>query len=626
MALSAGVVSLSVKPDTKDFGTDLKSKLLGHTAGVGESMGGMLKDGLKSMAGPVAAVAAGMSIEHIVEGSIHSFEDLAGQVNTMKRVMGGSVEDVSALRAAFQLSGVDVDRATTSMAKFEKGLVFTSTGKMGATATALEDVGISALDATGKVRPMSELLPEVADKFKSMPDGAQKTALSMQLFGKSGTAMLPFLNKGAEGIKELEDKAKSMGLTLDEAAIDKFKESKVAQREFQATMQGLQVTLGQAFLPVLEGVQNAFREFFIPLIEKATAFVKSHVKEFDNLGSLLKSLVVPALNVLMAVIEGVINFFLKFHDIIIGLMIVVGTAVAGWKLYVGIMETVKLVKTLMTAATVAETGATEGATAAQTLMNAVLAANPIALVVIAVAALVAGLIYFFTQTKIGQQIWADFSKAMVVVWNATVKAVSDAWNGVVSFFSASWKNIQGFFSVALKFILDLFLNWTIWGLIIKNWGAIESFFSNSLKTIGKFFGDTFNGIGKAIGSVWDGIVASAKTAFNTIISIIDGVIGTVNTLLSALKTVTGGAVNIKIPNIPKLAEGGIVPATPGGRLVRVAEAGQAEAVIPLNKLNSMTASGGTGTTINYYAAKNDSISAEQKLVDAVQRARVLGWT
>jgi hypothetical protein len=72
----------------------------------------------------------------------------------------------------------------------------------------------------------------------------------------------------------------------------------------------------------------------------------------------------------------------------------------------------------------------------------------------------------------------------------------------------------------------------------------------------------------------------------------------------------------------QLAEGGIVPATPGGRLVTVAEAGQAEAVIPLSKLAEM-GYGKQGPTINYYAAPNQSLDAQEALATAVQRARVL---
>lgn len=602
MALSAGVVSLSVKPDTKDFGSDLKSKLLGHTAGVGESMGSMLKDGLKSMAGPVAAVAAGMSIEHIVEGSIHSFEDLAGQVNSMKRVIGGSVEDVSGLRAAFQLSGVDVDKATASLTKFSKGLVDTPTGKIGTAAAAMESLGISTKDASGQLLPVTQLLPDVAEKFKNMADGPEKTALAMQMFGKSGTTMLPFLNKGAEGIKELENKAKSMGLTLDDSAIAKFKESKAAQREFQATMQGLQVTLGQAFLPVLEGVQNAFREFFIPLIEKATAFVKAHMKEFDNLGAMLKSLVLPVLDVLMSVIEGLTSFLLNNTEVVKGMIIVIGSAVAGWKIYQGVMTVITEGPAMaMKAITIAQTIATQASTAAQWLLNAALNANPISIVVIAVAALVAGLVYFFTQTKVGQEVWKGF----------------------VGFLGDSWKNVSAFLGESFKIVGAAFSS--IWDSAKNAWNGFANFIRPAVNGIQTFFGGVFNAIGSAIGSVWNGIVSSARGAFDTIIGIINGVIGTINTLLSAIKVVSGGAVNIKVPTLPKFADGGVVPATPGGRIVQVAEAGQAEAIIPLSKLDQV-AGGGKGMTVNYYAAKNDSISAEQKLVDAVQRARVLGWT
>ena len=602
MSLSAGVVSLSVKPDTKDFGSELKSKLLGHTAGVGESMGGMLKDGLKSMVGPVAAVAAGMSIEHVVEGSIHSFENLGGEVVKMKRLIGGSVEDVSALRGAFQLSGVDVDMATASMAKFSKGLVDTAGGKMGAAATGLLSMGISAKDATGHILPLNDLLPQVADKFKSMPDGAEKTALSMQLFGRSGTQMLPFLNKGADGLKELEDKAKSMGLTLDDAAIDKFKESKVAQREFQATMQGLQVTLGQAFLPVLEGVQNAFREFLIPLIEKATAYVKAHQKQFDDLGEMLKSLVVPVLNILMGVIEGLTGFIINNTETVKAMLIVVGSALALWKSYQLVMGAVQAAKALMTAGTIAQTIATQGATAAQWLMNAALTANPIGIVVVAIGALVGALIWFFTQTKIGQETWKTFTAFVTSAWQATTSALSTAFTNIGNWFSSLWNGARGAFT------------------------SFQTWINGAINKVSTTVGKVFSDMGDAIGAVWDGVVNTVKGALNNVIGAINGAIGTINTLLGAVKTVSGGAINLKIPNIPKLAEGGVVPATPGGRLVRVAEAGEAEAVIPLSKLGSVAGGGGNGMTVNYYAAKNDSISAEQKLIDAVQRARVLGWT
>jgi hypothetical protein len=70
-------------------------------------------------------------------------------------------------------------------------------------------------------------------------------------------------------------------------------------------------------------------------------------------------------------------------------------------------------------------------------------------------------------------------------------------------------------------------------------------------------------------------------------------------LLDGIATATGGAIDLQIGTIPKvsiprLADGGIVLPSPGGSLVNVAEAGQAEAIIPLDK-----AAGLGGTTNNY---------------------------
>ncbi|MFJ4230115.1 hypothetical protein ACIPYV_21325, partial [Paenarthrobacter nicotinovorans] len=86
------------------------------------------------------------------------------------------------------------------------------------------------------VKPMAEILPGLADKFKSMPDGAEKTALATQLFGRSGAQMLPFLNKGSEGIGQLTDKAKQMGLVIDDVSAKSFGAAKVSAREYSMSL------------------------------------------------------------------------------------------------------------------------------------------------------------------------------------------------------------------------------------------------------------------------------------------------------------------------------------------------------------------------------------------------------
>jgi phage-related protein len=137
-------------------------------------------------------------------------------------------------------------------------------------------MGTSFKDAAGNVKPMSEILPGLADTFKSMPDGAEKAALATQLFGRSGTQMLPFLNKGSAGIAELTAKAQQMGLIVDDVSAKSFADARVSTRMYNSTIQGLMVTLGGVLVPVINNVKNVFRNAFIPVILAATHFIQDH--------------------------------------------------------------------------------------------------------------------------------------------------------------------------------------------------------------------------------------------------------------------------------------------------------------------------------------------------------------
>ena len=71
---------------------------------------------------------------------------------------------------------------------------------------------------------------------------------------------------------------------------------------------------------------------------------------------------------------------------------------------------------------------TKAATAVQAAFNVVVAANPIALAVTAIAALTAGLAYFFTKTETGKAVWEAFTTAIANGWNWVVESVTAGWN------------------------------------------------------------------------------------------------------------------------------------------------------------------------------------------------------
>lgn len=152
------------------------------------------------------------------------------------------------------------------------------------------------------------------------------------------------------------------------------------------------------------------------------------------------------------------------------------------------------------AAVTAVTTAMQLAATAQALLNAVMAANPIMLVITLIAALVAGLTYFFTCTNTGKAVWSSFTSflsgcvqgiigffsglgsTIVNIFNSAANGARNTWNGVVGWFRGLPGSIAGFFGNA--------------GSILYNAGAsIISGFLNGLKSMWSNVTGWISGIG-----------------------------------------------------------------------------------------------------------------------------------
>src|SRR5690606_1138799 len=122
---------------------------------------------------------------------------------------------------------------------------------------------------------------------------------------------------------------------------------------------------------------------------------------------------------------------------------------------------------------------------------------------------------------------------------------------------------------------------------VKGWiGDVRDWIVDRFTKIVDFVKGLPGKIRSAASGMWDGIKHAFRSAINWIIDKWNNLSFTLPGVnIPGLGKVGGFTLNT--PNIPRLAQGGIVPATPGGRIVRVAEAGQGEAVIPLDRLERM---------------------------------------
>ncbi len=163
---------------------------------------------------------------------------------------GVSVEALTALDYAAKLSDVSTEGLTKGLQRLSIAL-FDSRFEGAEGSKALQALGVAATDAHGQIRPTEQILLDLAEKFADMPDGADKAALAIKLFGREGLSLIPFLNQGRDGITALMEEAQRLGLVMSE---DVARASEVFNdnlTRLSALFEGVQRQIGAAVIPVL---------------------------------------------------------------------------------------------------------------------------------------------------------------------------------------------------------------------------------------------------------------------------------------------------------------------------------------------------------------------------------------
>ena len=190
---------------------------------------------------------------------------------------------------------------------------------------------------------------------------------------------------------------------------------------------------------------------------------------------------------------------------------------------VGVMNTAQGAMGLLKDATILQDIATKAAAAGQWLLNAAMSANPIMIVVLAVAALVAGLVWFFTQTEIGRTAWANFTAFLTSAWEGFTAFMGDAWAKITGAFDAGVKAVDRFLKDADRTIRDI-------------WGSILGFFNGIPGKIGAVFAAAGTWLLNAGGGIMNGLKSGAEGAWSTVSGWIGG-------LQSKITGVFSGAIN-----------------------------------------------------------------------------------
>ncbi len=178
--------------------------------------------------------------------------DAADNLGKLSQKIGISVEDLAGLDHAAKLSDISTDQLGNGVKQLSRF--------MGEYGDRLKAAGITATDAKG-------VLLQVADAFAQMPDGVKKTAIAMEIFGKSGADMIPLLNGGAASIREVMAEGQRLNPVTAELAKNAETYNDTMTR-LRSTLGGVGVAIANDVLPPLISLTGRLQQATAPgLIE-----------------------------------------------------------------------------------------------------------------------------------------------------------------------------------------------------------------------------------------------------------------------------------------------------------------------------------------------------------------------
>lgn len=204
---------------------------------------------MKAIGGKLQVVGAAISVAGAgIAAAMRANINHADDMSKAAQKFGVPIEQLSRLKYAADLSDVAFDSLGQSLGRLSKQMV--------AAPDQFADLGVALQSADGQMRGADQVLADLSDVFAAMPDGAEKTALAIRLFGKSGADMIPLLNGGSAALRELGAEADAAGVTVSDKAGKAAEEFNDTLTRLGSVMSGFTMKITEAALPALQSMAD----------------------------------------------------------------------------------------------------------------------------------------------------------------------------------------------------------------------------------------------------------------------------------------------------------------------------------------------------------------------------------
>lgn len=280
--------------------------------------------------------------------------------------LGGTIEEFSAYAGTLANAGIKGGMAGNAL----KNIMLNLSAPAKAGADALKELGISVFDASGRMKPITEIMKQFEKNLAGVADD-RKAALLKDIFGKEQISSFNvLLSAGTENLAEFTKTLENSGGTAEAIAGAQMKSFAGMIEQLKSAWQDKQLSLGKAF--EAGGAKDALANLI------------TYVQNFDV------APIAGALTQIMQSIPGIVEGFVGFVQTLWNLRDVIGALMIAWGIYKGAVIAALVIEKMMAffSAIKAVQTATQGMSVAQAALNVVMNANPIGLIITAVAALI----------------------------------------------------------------------------------------------------------------------------------------------------------------------------------------------------------------------------------------------
>ena len=215
------------------------------------------------------------AVPQFLAESVLATAEYGGALDDASKRTGVAAETLQELGFAAAQSGVGTEELQTSLGKLARQMNAASEGSKEAL-SAFTQLGVKVTNADGTLRSVDDVFAELADRFVEIDNPAKRTALAMEVFGRSGANLLPLLLEGGAGIDAMREAAIDLGLVMSNEAVraaDTFGDSLDALRGF---FDSLKRDVGQV---LIEGLQPLLSEL-LEFIKANRELIKTRLREF----------------------------------------------------------------------------------------------------------------------------------------------------------------------------------------------------------------------------------------------------------------------------------------------------------------------------------------------------------